>query len=1084
MSNQKSDNKFLSFFQKGKFPKYTRVSLDIAWNVLLFFIIIGVTVAFFIGGLGFGYLASLVEDVEVSEASEMTEMVHNYEETSEVFFADEKYLGEIRGNIHREQISSDQVSQTFIDAVIATEDENFYEHEGIVPKAIMRALYQQFAGTPTQTGGSTLTQQLVKNQILSNEVSFERKAEEIFISLRLEQFIDKENILEAYLNVVPFGRDSTGRNIAGIQAAAQGIFDVNAEELNIPQAAYIAGLPQNPYVYTPYANGGELKPEDQLQPGLNRMESVLERMHDAGKISDQEYEEALNYDIVSDFTQKTESIRDDYPFIADEVQRRARDVLAEQLAEEQGELEEYNNVDSTRQHYRDLAMNELRHSGLKVHTTIKKDIYDEWQVRKNKFDNYGRTKTVQVENPDTGEITQKEIPVEAGAMMIENSSGAILSFVGGRDFDRRQVNNATYNIRPPGSTMKPLFGYAVGMELGIIQPGSPLLNVKFDYYPGEPWSPSNYISYDTGGFVSAREALRDSDNIPASRLMIDIIEEDGNPKRFLDKMGIDGGQNVPSNVLGPSPPMTIEENVSAYTTFANQGNHKSPYMVERIEDDEGNIIYEHESESEEVFSPQTAYLTIDMMRDVVNNGTAASLNYTLNNPGVDWAGKTGTSGDYKDAWFVGTNPNVTVGTWMGYYNHDEAVNPSALELNHDQYSRRNLQFWSELVNSSAEINSDLVTPSESFSSPGGIVSRSYCGLTGNAPSDMCAELGLVETDLFNTDYAPSSSDNDIFSTSDYVEIDGDRYPAVDATPSEFTEEGFTMENDFIDEFGWGTTYRVGSGWSDPVDMDQIIEDGDIPDLVNVEDELDDEGAPSAPSNVSISGGTLNWSGADGQVVGYRVYRAADEDSSFSEIGNTTSTEISLPSSDSVYAVRAVSLYGHESNLSESVIYGSLEEEEEESEESGSEGDSGSGDNNDSSEGSDDGSSGGSDGGSDDGSTDGSDGGSDDGSNGGSGGGSDDGSNGGSGGGSDDGSSGGSGGGSDDGSTDGSDGGSDDGSTDGSGGGSDDGSSGGSGGGSDDGSSGGSGGGSDDGSSGGSGGGSDDGSTDGSGDSSN
>ncbi|MDQ0160156.1 transglycosylase domain-containing protein [Alkalibacillus salilacus] len=936
MSNQKSDNKFLAFFQKGKFPKYTRVSLDIAWNVLLFFIIIGVTVAFFIGGLGFGYLASLVEDVEVSEASEMTEMVHNYEETSEVYFADEKYLGEIRGDIHREEISSDQVSQTFIDAVIATEDENFYEHEGIVPKAIMRALYQQFAGTPSQTGGSTLTQQIVKNQILSNEVSFERKAEEIFISLRLEQFIDKENILEAYLNVVPFGRDSSGRNIAGIQAAAQGIFDVNAEELNIPQAAFIAGLPQNPYVYTPYANGGELKPEDQLQPGLNRMESVLERMHDAERISDQEYEEALNYDIISDFTQKTESIRDDYPFVADEVQRRARDVLAEQLAEDQGELEEYNNVDSTRQHYRDLAMNELRHSGLKVHTTIKKDIYDEWQKTKNEFDNYGRTVTTQVENPNTGEVTEQEIPVEAGAMMIENNSGAILSFVGGRDFDRRQVNNATYNTRPPGSTMKPLFGYAVGMELGIIQPGSPLLNVGFDYYPGDPWSPNNYISYDTGGFVSAREALRDSDNIPASRLMIDIIEKDGNPKRFLDKMGIDDGQNVPANVLGESPYMTVEENVSAYTTFANEGNYKNPYMVERIEDDEGNVIYEHESESEEVFSPQTAYLTIDMMRDVVNNGTAASLNYTLNNPGVDWAGKTGTSQDYKDAWFVGTNPNVTVGTWMGYYNHDQVVNTDHLRLNTEQYSRRNLQFWSQLVNSSAEMNSDLVTPSESFSSPGGIVSRSYCGLTGNAPSDMCAELGLVETDLFNTNYAPSSSDDDIFSTSDYVEIDGDRYPAVDATPSEFTEEGYTMENDFIDELGWGTTYS--SGWSDPVDMDQVVESDDIPDLINIEDELDDEGTPSAPSNVSVSGGTLNWSEADGQVVGYRVYRAADEDSSFSEVGNTTSTEFSLPTSDSVYAVRAVSLYGHESDLSDSVIYGSLEEEEEESD-SGENGDS-------------------------------------------------------------------------------------------------------------------------------------------------
>ncbi|WP_050980535.1 transglycosylase domain-containing protein [Alkalibacillus haloalkaliphilus] len=722
MSHNNSKNRFLAFFQGGKFPKVTRISLDIVWNVALFFLIIGLIGAFFAGGLGLGYMASLVEDVEVSEAEEMEQMVYNYEETSDIYFANDVYLGPVRGDIHREEIETEHVADVFIDALIATEDEYFEEHDGIVPKAIMRALYQEFTGAATQTGGSTLTQQLVKNQILSNEVSFERKAEEIFIALRMENFFEKEDILEAYLNIVPFGRDSTGRNIAGIQAAAQGIFDVDADELNLPQAAYIAGLPQSPYAYTPYASGGSFKEEEQLQPGLNRMQTVLNRMLSAEKITEEEYEEALDYDVVGDFTDKRESIRDEYPWVADEVESRARDILAEKLAEEAGDLEEYHNVGATKSHYEDLARNQLRHDGLEIHTTINKDIHDRFQEIKNSFQRYGATKTIAFENPNTGEIEEEEIPVEAGALMMENRTGAILGFVGGRDFERREVNNATYDFRPPGSTMKPLFGYAVGMELGMIQPGSPLLDVSFEYHGGgDPWSPTNFISYSQpSGLVDARSALAASDNIPIARLMINIIEQDGNPARFLERMGIPNGENLPSNVLGGYPYITVEQNVAAYATFTNEGNYVEPYMIDKIVNRDGDTLYEHEPEEEEVFSPQTSYLMIDMMRDVINNGTATSINNFLNNPGVDWAGKTGTSDEFEDAWFVASNPNITIGTWMGYYGHDRAVNRNILRLNQDNYSSNNLRFWSELVNGAADVESDLVTPSDRFSTPGAL----------------------------------------------------------------------------------------------------------------------------------------------------------------------------------------------------------------------------------------------------------------------------------------------------------------------------------------------------------------------------
>src|SRR5699024_1010941 len=153
----------------------------------------------------------------------------------------------------------------------------------------VRAIVQQATNSSTQSGGSTLTQQLVKNQILTNEVSFERKAKEILLAMRLERFFDKDEILEAYLNIIPYGREASGRNIAGVQTSAQGIFGVDASEVNLPQAAYLAGLPQGPSYYTPFSSDGGLKDKAGLQPGINRMKSVLNRMYEENYITKKQY---------------------------------------------------------------------------------------------------------------------------------------------------------------------------------------------------------------------------------------------------------------------------------------------------------------------------------------------------------------------------------------------------------------------------------------------------------------------------------------------------------------------------------------------------------------------------------------------------------------------------------------------------------------------------------------------------------------------------------------------------------------------------------------------------------------------------
>lgn len=205
---------FGAFFANKKTVKGARITYSVVWNMLLLLIIVLVLVGGFAAGTGAGYFASLVKDEQIRSYENMRKDIYNYEETSDLYFDNDVYLGKLRTDLYREEVKLDDMSKHLVNAVVATEDEYFYEHDGIVPKAILRALFQEVTNSATSSGGSTLTQQLIKNQILTNEISFERKAKEILLALRLEKFFDKKEILEAYLNVATFGRNANGSNIA------------------------------------------------------------------------------------------------------------------------------------------------------------------------------------------------------------------------------------------------------------------------------------------------------------------------------------------------------------------------------------------------------------------------------------------------------------------------------------------------------------------------------------------------------------------------------------------------------------------------------------------------------------------------------------------------------------------------------------------------------------------------------------------------------------------------------------------------------------------------------------------------------
>ncbi|PRS44336.1 peptidoglycan glycosyltransferase [Bacillus sp. RJGP41] len=878
------------FFQSEKTHKNARVTYQVIWNLTLILIIVGILGFSFAGGVGAGYFAALVNDEPVRSKEDLKKDIYNYEETSEVYFADEVYLGKLKSDLEREEVSIDKVSKHLKNAVIATEDEYFYEHDGVVPKAILRAIYQEFSNATVQSGGSTLTQQLIKNQILTNEVSFDRKAKEILLALRVEKFFEKEEILETYLNVSTLGRNSSGRNIAGVESAAEGIFGVEAKDLTLPQSAFIAGLPQSPFGYTPYTQQGKLK--ENQEPGINRMKTVLKRMYSNGYITKEEYDKARTYDITKDFIGKTEMPSEKYPWLTYEIEKRSIEILSVSLAKDDGYEEKDLENDDLKEQYVALADRKLRQNGYQIYTTVNKKIYDKMQEVTKNYPNYGYDKA--------GE------PVEAGAILIENKTGKIISFVGGRDFKREQTNHATASLRSNGSTMKPLLVYGPGIELGKISPGSVSANVPISIPAGKMWRPGNYGGGSYTGVTTAREALKNSYNIPAALFYMKIINN--RPASYLEKMGFstltEGDYSNPAMSLGAmTNGVTVEENVNAFGTFANSGDFIDAYMIDKIVSKDGEVIYEHKVKPVNVFSPQAAYLTLDMMRDVVNSGTAASVRNRLAFSS-DWAGKTGTSQNYQDAWFVATNPNVSFGTWLGY------DTPKSLQGTYNglEYNKRNMYYWADLINAAYKVEPKLVDPDKRFEMPGGIVSRSFCGVSGLLPSSSCQKAGLVKSDLFIAKYAPSRADNS-FIDGQYVSVGSKRYAALPQTPGEFTSGGFMLNPESFGDIGLKYVDDPGSV------IPGSEKSGGV---VGTKAKLNDNGKAPDPLSITISNEKITWGlHHEGDVIGYRVYKDGKKVASI----NAGENLVYKVGSGGSYYVTAVDIVGKESAPSQHVESG-------------------------------------------------------------------------------------------------------------------------------------------------------------------
>ncbi len=635
-------------------------------------VVLGFLIAIFGGGVGVGFVVSLFDKVEVPKTEELVEKVSEVSRISTITYSDGSLVSEVNSDLLRIPVTSEEVSDYLKQAVIATEDETFETHNGVVPKAVLRAALGSI-GLGSSSGGSTLTQQLIKQQLVGDAPTFTRKANEIISALALERNMTKNEILTIYLNVSPFGRNNQGKNIAGVEAAARGIFGKTAKELSVPQAAYIAGLPQSPIVYSPYASDGTRKSDDDMIYGIERYQDVLYNMYRASFLTKEEYEAYKDYDIKQDFIAPAPIASDTKDYLYYEVMEEAQQVMFDYLVKRDAVSENDLKNDDIKSSYEEMATQELSQGGYIIKSTVDKGIYSAMQ---SVVANYGSV------------LDNGNEYVETGSVLIDNSTGAILGFIGGRNFATNQNNHAFDTQRSPASTIKPLLAYGIAIDQGLLGSASILSNYPTNFSSGQPIM---YGDSKGTGMMNLQTAIDMSVNIPAFWTYKMIQNAGVNAKDYMEKMNYHIPMyNIESVPLGGGVEVSVLTNTNAYQTLANGGVYNKHYIVESITASDGTVVYQHEAAPVQVYSKATASIMNMLLRQVINSGYTSTFKSRLSslNPQAatsDFVGKTGTSNEVNDVWLMLSTPKVTLGTWVGnddnsgmyvwtgYYNNSQYV---------------------------------------------------------------------------------------------------------------------------------------------------------------------------------------------------------------------------------------------------------------------------------------------------------------------------------------------------------------------------------------------------------------------------
>ena len=509
----------------------------------------------------------------------------------------------------------EEIPENLRDAILTAEDQRFFEHHGLDLRGIARAIYQNIANYEIKQGGSTITQQLVKNTFLSPERSFRRKFEEAFLSIALENQMSKEDIFALYCNEIYLGQYGSA-GVHGVEQAARAYFDKDLKDLNLTEAAAIAAMIKNPNHFAPHKKEAEAK---------LRRDWILTKMRETGKVSPEQAQTAL----------KTEPAlakpkRDDQtiaPYFVDAATKVLTDEFRRDPFNTNYNMRVYTTIDTQLQTVAEQAVtNHL-----------------------SKLDKIYR---------------QKGLNLQASLVAIDPKTGHILAMVGGKDYRESQFNRATEARRQPGSTFKP-FIYATALEHGRT-PMSVFYDraTAFVYDNGKPYKPANYGGSYTNDKITMKTALAKSSNVVAVEAAMDI----GLTKvaRQAKVFGFENIEAYPSMALGTME-VTPLQLAAAYAVFANGGREVNPTFISKIISGEDNIVYQSMPGENQIISEKTAFMITDMLEAVVERGTARKANGALGKS-VAFAGKTGSS---KDGWFVGYTPNLVTVAWVGFDENED-----------------------------------------------------------------------------------------------------------------------------------------------------------------------------------------------------------------------------------------------------------------------------------------------------------------------------------------------------------------------------------------------------------------------------
>ena len=640
--------------------------------------ILGFIGGLFGAGVALGYGVALFDKAKVPPAEDLVKQVKNVSSISEIVYADGSVIASIESDLLRTSVSSEEISDNLKKAIVATEDEHFLEHKGVVPKAVIRATLGTFAGLGSSSGGSTLTQQLIKQQVVGDAPTLARKATEIVDALALERNMSKDEILTTYLNIAPFGRNHKGQNIAGVQQAAEGIFGIDANKLSIPQAAFLAGLPQSPITYSPYENTGELKSDEDLELGLKRAKGVLYNMYRTGALTKEEYDQYKDYNIKQDFLPSgtVNAVSRDYLYFT--AMSEATDRMYEYLVQQDNVSSQELKKEAVQKAYHERAEQELSKGGYKITTTINKKIHNAMQ---NAVANYGRLVDDATGQPEVGNV------------LMDNKTGAVLGFVGGRNYQINQNNHAFDTKRSPASTTKPLLAYGIAIDQGLMGSASILSNYPTKFSNGNPIM---YVNSPGTGMMTLGEALNYSWNIPAYWTYRMLREKGVDVKGYMEKMGYEIPEyGIESLPMGGGIEVTVAQHTNGYQTIANNGVYHQKHVISKIESPDGRVIYEFQDKPVQVYSKATATIMQSLLREVISSRITSSFQTDLasinsNLARADWIGKTGTTNEDENMWLMLSTPRLTLGGWLG---HDDN-RPMAKGAGH----YRNAKYMAYLVN--------------------------------------------------------------------------------------------------------------------------------------------------------------------------------------------------------------------------------------------------------------------------------------------------------------------------------------------------------------------------------------------------